>query len=88
MGVHYKISDRNCVHFNCSPVDLNFKPEESMKLKTLISDYENRKSVHEAKLFDILQKETYTQKECDAIFAHKVAISMTNEFLKSLKNVK
>jgi hypothetical protein len=59
-----------------------------MTIENLILEYEKRKEVHEAKLYAILQKNTYTQKDCDAIFAHKVAISMTNEFLKSLKNVK
>ena len=58
-----------------------------MKVTDLIKEYENRKEAHEKRLLKILQKESYTQKDCDDIFEQKVAISMTNEFLKSLKQL-
>jgi hypothetical protein len=58
-----------------------------MNISALITEYEKRKEVHEAKLYAILQKNTYTQKDCDRIFEEKIAINLTNDFLKSLKKV-
>ena len=58
-----------------------------MDIQALITEYENRKEAHENKLSQLLKKETYTQDECDKIYAHKIAINLTNEFLKSLKQL-
>ena len=58
-----------------------------MTIENLILEYEKRKEVHEAKLYAILQKNTYTQKDCDRIFEEKIAINLTNDFIKSLKKI-